>query len=255
MNTVHEVRHSKTYDIAITTGLVAYGVVHLLIAWIALQLAFGKSSQEASHGGALHELSGNPLGGVLLWIVAIGLFSLVVWRVLELSLGHLDLEKKVSSVGRAIVYLVLGINAVKIAVGSGGSSSGGQRTVSARLMAHGGGRVLVVAIGIGIVAVGCYHVYKAITKKFTEDLVGGVSDTTVLLGQIGYGAKGVAYVVVGVLFGWAAIDYDPQKAGGLDTALRTIKGQPFGSVLLTVLAIGIAAFGGYCFVWSRNARR
>jgi len=26
-------------------------------------------------------------------------------------------------------------------------------------------------------------------------------------------------------------------------------------VLLTVLAVGIAAFGAYCFSWSRNARR
>ncbi|MGW6195918.1 DUF1206 domain-containing protein [Kribbella sp. NPDC055110] len=254
MSTAHEVRHSRTYDVAITTGLVAYGVVHLLIAWIALQLAFGQSSQEASQQGALEELAGQPLGGVLLWIVAIGLFALVVWRVLQLGWGHLDLHKKVSAVGHAIAYLVLGATAVKVAVGSGGSSSGGQRTVSARVMAHGGGRALVVVVGVAIVALGCYHVYKGITKRFTEDLVGGVSDVTVLLGRIGYVAKGIAFVVVGVLFGWAAIGYDPQKAGGLDTALRTIKEQPFGSVLLTVLAVGIAAFGAYCFSWSRNAR-
>jgi hypothetical protein len=255
VSTAQEVRHSRSYEVAITTGLVAYGVVHLLVAWIALQLAFGKSSQEASQQGALQELAGNPLGGVLLWIVAIGLFALVVWRVLQFGWGHPDLRKKAASVGHAIAYLVLGVSAVKVAVGSGGSSSGGERTVSARLMAHGGGRVLIVAIGVAIVAIGGYQVYKGITKKFTEDLVGGVSDATVLLGRIGYFAKGIAYGVVGVLFGWAAIGYDPQKAGGLDTALRTIKEQPFGPVLLTVLAVGIAAFGGYCFSWSRNARR
>ncbi|TCC27431.1 DUF1206 domain-containing protein [Kribbella speibonae] len=251
MKAAQEVRHSRPYELAITTGLIAYGVVHLLVAWIALQLAFGKSSQEASQQGALRELAGGPLGGVLLWVVAIGLFALVVWRVLELGWGHLD----VSSTGRAIVYLVLGVSAVKIAVGSGSSGSGQQKTVSARLMEHGAGRVLLVAVGIAIVALGCYHVYKAITKKFLEDLVGGVSDLTILLGRIGYVAKGIAFAVVGVLVGWAAIDYDPQKAGGLDSALHTIKEQPFGSVLLTVLAAGIAAFGGYCFIWSRNARR
>lgn len=255
MKAAQEVRHSRPYELAITTGLIAYGVVHLLVAWIALQLAFGKSSQEASQQGALRELAGGPLGGVLLWVVAIGLFALVVWRVLELGWGHLDVEKKVSSTGRAIVYLVLGVSAVKIAVGSGSSGSGQQKTVSARLMEHGAGRVLLVAVGIAIVALGCYHVYKAITKKFLEDLVGGVSDLTILLGRIGYVAKGIAFAVVGVLVGWAAIDYDPQKAGGLDSALHTIKEQPFGSVLLTVLAAGIAAFGGYCFIWSRNARR
>lgn len=255
MSTAQEVRHSRTYDVAITVGLIAYGLVHLLVAWIALQLAWGRSSKEASQQGALQELAAQPLGGVLLWVVAIGLFALVGWRALEIFWGHLKPGKKVSSAGRAIVYLVLGVSAVKVAVGSGGSSTGQQRTASAQLMAHGPGRVLVVAVGVAIIAIGCYHVYKAITKKFTEDLAGGVSDLTVLLGRIGYAAKGVAFGVVGVLFGWAAIAYDPQKAGGLDTALRTIKEQPFGSVLLTVLALGIAAFGLYAFSWSRNARR
>jgi hypothetical protein len=252
--TAQEVRYSRPYKLAITVGLIAYGVVHLLVAWIALQLAFGKSSQEASQQGALRELAGKPLGGVLLWVVAIGLFSLVVWRVLELIWGHLDLHKKLSSIGRAVVYLVLGISAVKVAVGSGGSSSGEQRTVSARLMEHGWGRAVIIAVGVAILAIGCYHVYKAITAKFTEDLVIGVSEVTILLGRIGYGAKGIAFIVVGALFGWAAIDYDPEKAGGLDTALHTIKEQPLGSVLLTVLAVGIAAFGAYCFSWSRNTR-
>ncbi|MEU4196304.1 DUF1206 domain-containing protein [Kribbella sp. NPDC026611] len=253
--TAQEVRYSRPYGAAITVGLIAYGVVHLLIAWIALQLAWGKSSEEASQQGALRELAGKPLGGVLLWVVAIGLFMLVVWRALELVWGHLDTGKKVSSVGRGIVYAVLGVSAVKVAVGSGGSSTGQQRSVTARMMAHGPGRVLVVVIGLAIIAIGGYQIYKAVKKKFTEDLTGGASDLTILLGRIGYAAKGIAFVIVGGLFGWAAISYDPNKAGGLDTALHTVKDQPLGPVLLTVLALGFAAFGLYAFSWSRHAKR
>ncbi|GAA1577752.1 DUF1206 domain-containing protein [Kribbella hippodromi] len=248
-------RHSRAYDLAITLGLLAYGLVHLLIAWIALQLAWGRSPQEASQQGALQELAGQPLGGVLLWVVAIGLLTLVVWRAVELIYGHLNLEKKVSSVGRAVVYLFLGISAIRVAVGSGGSSTSKEESTSSRLMAHGAGRALIVAIGLVIIGIGIRQLHRAVTKKFTEDLVGGVSDLTILLGRIGYAAKGIAFGVVGVLFGWAAISYDPQKAGGLDTALRTVKQQPFGSVLLTILALGFAAFGAYAFIWSRNARK
>jgi hypothetical protein len=255
MSTAQEVRHNRLYGGAIMLGLMAYGVVHLLVAWIALQLAFGRSSQEASQQGALQDLAGQPLGGVLLWVVAVGLLLLVPWRVLEIVYGHLDLEKKLSSIGRAVVYLVLGVSAIKVGVGAGGSSTNQQQTFTAQLMAHSSGRVVVFVIGLAVVGIGVRHVYKAVTKKFTEDLAGGVSDLTVLLGRIGYAAKGIAFAVVGGLFGWAAIAYDPQKAGGLDTALRTVKEQPFGSVLLTVLAIGIAAFGLYAFIWSRNARR
>jgi hypothetical protein len=147
---------------------------------------------------------------------------------------------------------VLGISAVKLAVGSG--SSGNQKALTARLMAHGPGRILVVVVGLVIVFVGVYQVYKGWTKKFTEDLRGGVPRSAILLGRIGYLAKGPAFIITGALFAWAAIDYDPNKAGGLDTALRTVKDQPAGSILLTLVAVGFACFGIYCFVWSRNAR-
>jgi hypothetical protein len=242
------------YDVAITVGLIAYGVVYLLVAWIALQLAWGKSSEEASQQGALQQLASKPFGSVLLWILAIGLFALVIWRALQLIYGHLDTEGKVSSAGRGVVYLVLGISAVKVATGSSSSSTSQQRGMTSRLMENGAGRVLVVVVGLVIIGVGVRQIYKSVTKKFTEDLSGGVSDTTILLGRIGYAAKGIAFIIVGALFAWASISYDPKKAGGLDTALRTIKDQPFGSVLLTLMALGIACFGVYCFVWSRNAR-
>jgi uncharacterized protein DUF1206 len=149
---------------------------------------------------------------------------------------------------------VLGISAVRVAIGAGSSSSNQQKTLTARLMENGAGRVLVIVIGLVVIGIGARQLYKAYTRKFTEDLVGGVSEKTILLGRIGYAAKGVAFAVVGILFGWAAISYDPEKAGGLDAALHTVKEQPFGSVLLTILALGIAAFGVYCFVWSRNAK-
>jgi hypothetical protein len=122
-------------------------------------------------------------------------------------------------------------------------------------MENGAGRVLIVIVGLVIIGIGVRQISKAVTKKFTEDLTIGASDTTILLGRIGYAAKGIAFVIVGALFAWASISYDPKKAGGLDTALREIKDQPFGSVLLTLMAVGIACFGVYCFAWSRNAKR
>ena len=74
------------------------------------------------------------------------------------------------------------------------------------------------------------------------------------LGTVGYCAKGVALGIIGVLFIWAAISYDPEKAGGMDAALSTLRDQPFGTVLLVIMALGFAGFGVYCFVWARNAK-
>ncbi len=60
--------------------------------------------------------------------------------------------------------------------------------------------------------------------------------------------------MIGLLFVWAAWSYDPKKAGGMDAALSTLRSQPFGPALLTVVALGIAAFGVYCLYWARNAK-
>lgn len=254
MRTAQQARQSRVYDYAITVGLIAYGVVYLLIAWIALQVAWGDSSEEASQQGALKELASKPFGEVLLWIVAIGLFVLVIWKVLELVYGHLNTEKKVSSIGRGVVYLALGVSAVKVAMGSSQSGTSQSSGMTAKLMENGAGRVLVVIGGLVLLGVGVRQIYKSVTKKFLEDLTGGVSQATVMLGRAGYAAKGVAFITMGVLFAWASISYDPKKAGGLDTAMRTLKDQPFGTVLLTLVALGLACFGVYCFVWSRNAK-
>jgi hypothetical protein len=254
-------RSSRPYRAMVTLGLIAYGVVHLLIAWVAGQLIWSKRGEEASHQGALRELAGQPLGGVLLWVVAVGLFALVIWQLLDAVIGQRGKEgsdrlwARLKAVGRAAVYLALGVSAAKTATGSGAGGAGSERTMSARLMETGWGRVLVAGVGLAIIAVGVRHLYKAVTARFTEDLTPGVPDGTVLVGRVGYAAKGVAFGVVGALFGWAAISYDPGKAGGLDTALRTVRNGPAGAVLLAATAFGIAAFGIYCLIWSRNAKR
>lgn len=85
-------------------------------------------------------------------------------------------------------------------------------------------------------------------------IAGGLSPGVERLGQVGYISKGVAMAVVGGLFGWAALTYDPSKAGGLDDALRTINSAPLGSVLLTVVALGLACFGVFCFFWARHPK-
>jgi len=106
-----------------------------------------------------------------------------------------------------------------------------------------------VVIGIGIA-----QIVKGVKQSFTEDLDRGTPPAVRRLGTVGYCAKGIALAIIGGLFVWAAITYDPDKAGGMDAALSTIRGQPFGSVLLTIMAVGIACFGIYCFFWAKMAR-
>ncbi len=75
------------------------------------------------------------------------------------------------------------------------------------------------------------------------------------LGRVGFPAKGTALVVVGGLFGWAAARFDASKATGLDGAVHTIVEAPFGRVLLTVVALGIGAFGLFSLLRARYPSR
>ncbi|MGY1636606.1 DUF1206 domain-containing protein [Geodermatophilus sp. SYSU D00742] len=253
-------------------GLIAYGVVHLLIAWLALQLAWGGGSGEsADQSGALATLAEQPLGRPLLWVLAIGLVALAVWQAAEVLRwrGGLsatgDARKKavkkiVKSVAKAVVYAALAVLAIRFATGGGQSSSSSQQQQTAGVFGWPAGRWLVGLVGLVVIGVGVYHVYKGVSKRFLKQIDLGQApprtrDLVEKLGLVGFPGKGVALGLVGGLLVYAAVTFDPAKASGLDGALRTVLDAPFGRVLLTLVALGIAAFGVFCFVRARYPER
>jgi hypothetical protein len=259
-----DIEQSDALDHAVRLGLVAYGVVHLLVGYTAARLALGAHAK-ADQQGALSTLARSPGGTIGLWVVAVGFFALVAWQGFEALLGHASddgaalLVKRVGSGGKAVVYLVLGVSAVQKASGTSSSSSGTDST-TAKVMAAPGGQLLVGAVGLGIIAIGGYLVWRGLTEKFTKDLDGEaqVKDRRtpiVWLGKVGYAAKGVALGVVGILFTSAAVQFEPKKSGGLDQALKTLLQQPFGPALLLAVALGLGCFGLYCFAWARHLDR
>lgn len=253
---------NPAYRALVRVGLVCYGVVHLLIGWVAVQLAWGGGGgEEASGSGALKELAAQPFGRVLLLVVAAGMFTLVVWQAFEAALGHTRFDgtkrvvKRLGSVGRVMVYIALGASAARTALSaSGGGSS--EETLTQRLMAAPAGAVLVGLVGVAVVGFGVSQVVRGVRRKFLEDdLDAGVSGVGRGLGVAGYVAKGLTFVVVGALFCFAGLTVDPEKAGGMDDALRTLREQPFGPYLLTAVAAGIACFGLFCLVWARHPKQ
>ena len=259
-----KVNDNPWFERGVRVGLIGYGIVHLLIGWLALQLAFGDRSGSPDQQGALQQIAQESYGDALLWTIGIGLLFMAVWQVFEALWGHTSRDepkrtiKRVGSAGKVVIYAIVGISSIKFAMEaqSGGKSS--TDSMTADLMKQTAGQWLVAAVGIVIIVVGVMQVKRGVTKSFTKDLRGdatsGTSGTAVeKFGQVGYISKGIAVGVVGFLFVWAAWDHDPKKAGGLDTALRKILDQPFGPVLLAAIALGIIAFGLYCFAWAKYA--
>ena len=259
-----EADRSPWLDRGVRAGLVCYGVMHLLIAYLAVRLAFGYTSGSASSQGAFHEMAQNTLGVVTLWVVAVGFLALVLWQVLEAAVGHRDEEggkrtwKRVVSAGKAVLYGTLGLSAAKTAVGSSGG--GGTRGITARLMQMPGGTVIVAAVGVGVLCVAAFLFHRGWSEGYRSKLdtggqTGDDGRAYILLGKVGYLGKAGAIAVVGALFIYAAVTRDPHRAGGLDVALRKVLHEPFGMPLLLLLALGFACYGLFCFAWARHLDR
>jgi hypothetical protein len=272
-----EAKDNDAIDHAVRVGLVAYGVVHLLIAWLVLQIAFGETGQNASAQGAMHTLARQPLGEVLVWAVGIGFVILVLWRLLEAWQAFITREgtERVLKAGAmlvsAVVYGVLAVIAFQVAAGAGsqggqgggkgGGQGGGSSTdsMTAQLMSAPGGQLLVGAVGLGVIGYAGYLVHRGWTEKFLKELDGShgrkAGNAYRWIGKVGHIGKGVAFALVGGLFVWAAVTHDPKKSGGLDQALQQVREQPFGQVLLVAIAVGIACYGLFAFVWARHLSR
>jgi hypothetical protein len=260
-----KVDDSDLLDHGVRAGLITYGLVHMVLAWTALQLAFGDSSGQANQTGALQQLATNTMGGVTLYVAAAGLAALVVWQGAEALFGHRSEDggkrvfKRAASGVKAVVYATLAVSAVKIASGDGGRSTGSD-TVTAQLMSAPGGQVLVALVGLAVIGAGGYLAYKGVSKKFTKrmDVEGTTGDRrtpVVVLGTAGYLAKGVVLALIGGLFVVAAVQHEPKESGGLDQALHTLLQQPLGRPLLIVVALGLGCYGLFCFLWARHLDR
>ena len=240
-------------------GYAVSGVLHLLIGWIALQVAWSASGKSADQSGALQTLAGNGLGRLTLWVavlgfLALGLFELVKAVAVRPAPGASPWADRAKSISKGALYLVLAWTSFGFAKGQPSSSKAQSADFTATLLQQTGGRLLVAVVGLVVIGVGVYHVVKGWTKKFLQDLNGHPGTLATRAGVAGYVAKGFALAVVGLLFGAAAVQNSASKATGLDGALRSLRQQPVGPWLLTVVAFGIAAFGLYCFARARYTR-
>ncbi len=245
-------------ETAARVGYATSGLLHLLIGWITLKIALGKSGH-ADQSGALASLASNGAGKLALWIGVLGFLGLAIWQVADAIVGHPGDDKdawggRIKAGSKAVVYLALAWSAFGFARGKQSNSRTQSVDFTASLLDKPGGRILVIVIGIVVIAVGVYHVYKGAKKTFLKDLVDHPGTWATRAGQIGYIAKGVALVIVGLLFAAAGFHKRAKEASGLDGALKSLRDQAFGTTLLVIMALGFAAFGVYSFARARHAK-
>lgn len=251
-----EAGNSRVVEWGARLGYVVLGILHLVIAWIAIKIAWGigSASESADTSGALKQMASSTTGPFLLGIAVVGFAMLAIWQLIEAAISHGEAKDRGKAAAKGLMYAVFGWTAFKVSQGGAGSNEEQTEDFTAGLMGSPGGRLLVGVLGLVVLGVAGYHIYKGWTKKFLQDLREHPGGWAVVAGRIGYIAKGIALIIVGFFFLVAAWQADPEKAQGLDGALKTVKDQAFGPVLLTLVAVGIAAYGVYSFARARYAR-
>jgi hypothetical protein len=245
-------------------GYVTSGLLHVIIGYLAIRIALGSGRGDADPSGALATVARQRGGRVALWFAATAFLFMALWRLVETALGRstdpksqgvlAEATDRAKAFALAVVYFAFAYSALGFARGAGKPSAQQNSTVSARLMQSGAGTVALFAVGVIIVAVGAYHVYKGVSRNFLDDLKGGSSDLGRRLGIVGYIAKGLTLAVAGVLVIVAVSRSQPDKATGLDGALKALGAQPFGTVLLISAGVGIATYGLFSFVMARDTK-
>ena len=246
-------RHEGTVKRVGRIGVAAEGVVYLLVAWLALQIALGSGGGSADSSGALGTVARSPLGPFLLVVLGAGFVALAAWQALEAALRS-ETGHRIKSAAKCVLALLLAISCFRLLTGGGASTGQQQQTLTQRVLDAPGGAVLVVLVGLAIIAIGLRTIQKGVKREFEDKVEGSLSPTLRKLGTAGYVARGVAFAVLGILVAYAATG-DTAKSRGLDAAFREIAEKPFGTVLLVLVALGIAAYGAFQIATAPRRRK
>ena len=259
-----KVVESSAFEGLSRAGFVARGLIYGIVGLLALKLALGQGGKTTDQQGALHTVAQQPLGEVLLTLVAVGLGGYAAWRFVRAALGRGPEGSSNSGVDRiaafasGVVYSGFCIIAIRILIGSKGSGST-PKSATAGVFGWPAGTWIVGAAGLIIIGVGLYQGYRGLTRDFLEDSkTEEMSPRTQFwigwLGTIGHLARMVVFVLAGFFLVRAAVDFDPKKAVGLDGALTKIANNSFGPFLLGIVAAGLIAFAVYSFSDARYRR-
>ena len=244
-------------------GLVARGIVYAVIGVLALKLALGDGGKATNQQGALRTIADRPFGKTLLVLVAIGLAGYAIWRLSRAALGHGPEQHdsgsdRIAALASGIAYAILCVTAVKILTGAN-TGSGTPKKAAGGVLDWTGGTLLVAVAGAVLIGVAGYQAYKGIKKKFLEDSKTEQMSHTVrhaftALGVFGHVARAVVFTLIGYGLIRAAIDYDPDKAVGLDGALLKLANASYGPWLLGLVAAGLIGFAAFSLAEARYRR-
>ena len=248
-------------------GYVVRGVLYATMGVLALRIALGKPDGRATDlNGSLLFLIGNPFGKWLLFIAIVGLAAYSLWGLIRAGFDPLHrgsdpsgYMQRLGFLSSAASYGAIALFSVQILMGT--TPSGGdptQKTIDSVLI-HPAGGLLTIGIGLVAIGIGVGQFVEAYRAVFKRDLKGAEMTQTerevvVALGRFGMFARGVLFTIIGWFLLQAGMQHDPSKAQSFGGAFLFLLQQPYGPLLLGLVALGLVALGLHSLACARWVR-
>jgi hypothetical protein len=247
-------------------GYATRGALYIAMGMLALGLAFRTGGQATDLSGSLLYLIANPYGRFVLIIMAVGLAAYSIWGFIRAIYDPLHRGSdapgymaRLGFVTSALSYGALVILALKLLLGTGGPSGDGTQKTIASLLNHPGGGTATIILGLVAIGIAGGQFLEANRATFARDLKGAEMNSremsiVISLGRFGMFARGVTFLVIGWFIVQAGLHHDAGQVQGFGGAFVFLLGQPFGRILLGIVALGFVALGLYSVACARWVR-
>ena len=243
-------------------GYASKALVYAIIGTLAIAAATNQGGRVTDTSGALRVVFSQSYGQVLLLVLGVGLCGYAVWRLLD-SFFDPDrhgkefqgLVTRIGNIIRGLIYGALGLEALRLFRGSGGSKGDETEAWTSKIMNWPFGEWLIGIVGVIIVVYGVSEVVKLFQGK-DDPMVdwSGVSTAVRRLCRFGVGSRGLIIITLGVFLVRAAVQHNPREAAGTRESLIELVGVVEGRWLLGLMAIGLLAYAVDQAVHSRYRR-
>jgi hypothetical protein len=248
-------------------GYVIRGVLYVVMGVLALGLALGIGGSATDQSGSLRLLAGGPAGSALLLAVVLGLGAYSIWGFVRAVFDPLrrgrdapGIAERLGFAWSGIAYAGIVLFALRLLAGTSqaGAHDGTQSTI-ARVLTFPAGPWIAIAIGIVSIGVGLGQFVEALRAAFKKDLkrfeMNKVEKQIVDgLGRFGMISRGITFSLVGWFVLQGGLHRDPTQVHGFAGAFVFLLDQPYGHLLLGLVAVGFIALGLHSFACARWIR-
>jgi hypothetical protein len=235
-------------------GFFVYGGVYVVMGALAAKVAIGTGGRLAGAQGAIRAIAREPFGGVLLVVIAAGLFAYASWRLTQAIADpeHYGHGWKAVAIrgGRLISSISYGALAVfSIEMLTASRAPNGDTRWAFRLVTEPVGAVLGTVVALVILGAAVAQFQHAVTGDFGEPVRrSGMTESERAggkwAGRIGFTARGVVFTMVGVSLLYAVFDANPGHAArSIDELFAWLLGLPYGRWALGAVGVGLAGYG------------